>query len=94
MITSAKPAAPEIVRQTPVIFDSKQLTVSTIRIAHGHYDTVIFDDSPTRKHAGMLLGGFVIDSSSKFAADRESAMDQHRAALEAVRSEEPTEVAA
>ncbi|MFJ6579316.1 hypothetical protein ACIQMY_25555 [Streptomyces sp. NPDC091368] len=94
MIASPKPASPEVVRQTPVVVGSMQLTVSTIRIAHGHYDTVIFDDSPTRKHTGMLLGGFVIDASSKFASDRESAMNQHRAALQAARSEEPTEVAA
>ncbi|WP_327259972.1 hypothetical protein [Streptomyces sp. NBC_01240] len=80
---------PTIVAQRPVIAGDKQLTVSTIRIAADYYDTVIFDDSPDKKHAGKSLGGYVIDSSSKRANDRESAMEQHREALIAARAEQP-----
>lgn len=72
---------PEIVRQTPIVTDTVQLTVSTVRIRRGYYDTVVFDDSPNRQHAGMVLAGFVIDESSKRAETREAAMDQHREAL-------------
>jgi hypothetical protein len=72
-----------------VITDTKQLTVSTVRIAADYYDTVIFDDSADKRHSGMLLGGYVIDKSSKRATDRESGMENHREALIAARSEEP-----
>jgi hypothetical protein len=86
--------APTIVAARVVITDTKELTVSTIRIAADYYDTVIFDDSADKRHAGMLLGGFVIDSSSKRAGDRETAMDNHREALIAARRDEPKAVAA
>jgi hypothetical protein len=66
--------------------------VSTIRIAADYYDTVIFDDSADKRHAGMLLGGYVIDHSSKRADDREAAMENHREALIAAREQEPREV--
>lgn len=82
-------SAPTIVAQRPVIYGDKQLTVSTIRIAADYYDTAIFDDSPDKRHRGMLLGGYVIDSSSKRAPDREAAMENHRAALIATREETP-----
>lgn len=81
--------APTIVAQRPVIYGDKQLTVSTIRIAADYYDTVIFDSSADKRHSGMLLGGYVIDSSSKRALDREAAMENHRAALIAAREETP-----
>ncbi|MGW4050861.1 hypothetical protein ACWENA_08505 [Streptomyces sp. NPDC004779] len=84
---------PEVVRQTPVVSGTRQLTVSTIRIRRGFNETVIFDDSAAKEHAGMLLGGFVIDSSSKSADSREAAMNQHRAAIEAAEREEPQAVA-
>jgi hypothetical protein len=84
-----QPSLPEIVRQTPVKTGTKQLTVSTIRIKRGYYDTVIFDDSPGKEHTGQMLGGFVIDQSSKRADTREAAMDDHREALYAARTEEP-----
>jgi hypothetical protein len=80
---------PEIVRQTPVVTDGKQLTVSTIRIKRGYYDTVIFDESGDKRHAGFFLGGYVINKSSKKAGSREAAMDDHREALYAARTEEP-----
>ncbi len=82
-------SAPTIVAQRPVIAGDKQLTVSTIRIAADYYDTVIFDNSADKRHSGMLLGGYVIDSSSKRALDREVAMENHREALIAAREETP-----
>ncbi|MCM8552301.1 hypothetical protein [Streptomyces sp. STCH 565 A] len=82
-------SAPTIVAQRPVIAGDKQLTVSTIRIAADYYDTVIFDDSPDKRHQGMILGGYVIDSSSKRATDREAGMENHRAAIVAIREETP-----
>lgn len=85
-------AAPTIVGQRPVISGAKRLTVSTIRIAADYYDTVIFDDSPDKRHVGMLLGGYVIDKSSRRATDRETAMDNHRKALIAARNDEPQAV--
>ncbi|MFF2502130.1 hypothetical protein ACFVTY_01855 [Streptomyces sp. NPDC058067] len=88
-IIASASGAPTIVAQRQVVTESKQLTVSTIRIAADYYDTVIFDDSADKRHAGMSLGGYVIDSSSKRATDREAAMDQHREALIAARTEEP-----
>lgn len=88
MITS-RTGAPEIVRQSPVKTDTVQLTVSTIRIAPRYYDTVVFDDSEGKRHYGWSIGGFVIDKSSQRAKTREAAMEQHRAALDAIRTEEP-----
>ncbi|MCX4450683.1 hypothetical protein [Streptomyces sp. NBC_01789] len=84
---------PTIVAQRQVIAGDKQLTVSTIRIAADYYDTVLFDDSPDKRHSGQVLGGFVIDSSSKRADDREAAMEQHREALIAARDEQPRSIA-
>lgn len=81
--------APEIVRQTPVITDTKNLLVSTVRIGGGYYDTVVFDESSDKRHAGFFIGGYVINHSSKKAGNREAAMDDHREALHAARTEEP-----
>jgi hypothetical protein len=80
---------PEIVRQTPVKTDTKDLLVSTVRIGGGYYDTVVFDESSDKRHAGFFLGGYVINRSSKKAGSREAAMDDHREALLAARTEEP-----
>ncbi|WP_329047049.1 hypothetical protein [Streptomyces sp. NBC_01422] len=85
-------AIPTVVAQRPVVAGDKQLTVSTIRIAADYYDTVIFDDSTDKRHSGQVLGGYVIDSSSKRADDREAAMEQHREALIAARNEQPRPV--
>lgn len=89
MSTSSQKRLPEIVRQTPVVTDTKDLLVSTIRIGGGYYDTVIFDESSDKRHAGFSLGGYVISHSSKAAGNREAAMDDHREALQAAHSEEP-----
>ncbi|MFC8986047.1 hypothetical protein [Streptomyces sp. NPDC057115] len=85
-------AVPQIVAQRPVIAGDKELTVSTIRIAADYYDTVIFDDSVDKRHVGMVIGGYVIDHSSKRATDRDAAMENHREALIAVRNEQPRAV--
>ncbi|MFE2497163.1 hypothetical protein [Streptomyces scopuliridis] len=80
---------PTIVAQRPVVTDDVQLTVSTIRIAANCYETAIFDDSPEKRHTGTSIGGFLVDQSSKRAPDREAAMDLHREALIAARTEQP-----
>lgn len=80
---------PEIVRQSQVISETKNLLVSTVRIGGGYYDTVIFDESGDKRHDGFFLGGYVINRSSKKAGTREAAMDQHLEALYAARTEEP-----
>lgn len=89
----------EIVRRTAVETSTARLTVSTVRIAPGYYDTVVFDDSPDKRHAGKALaahevdgrryGPYVIGSSSEWADTREEAMDHHREALYAARTETP-----
>ncbi|GGV46254.1 hypothetical protein [Streptomyces spectabilis] len=80
---------PEIVRQTPVVTDTKNLLVSTVRIGGGYYDTVIFDENSDKRHAGFFLGEYVINRSSKTAGSRDAAMDVHREALYTARTEEP-----
>jgi hypothetical protein len=89
---------PETVRTTRVTTDTKDLTVSTIRIAPGYYDTAVFDESSDKRHAGKRLAGhesegrwygpYVIGASSERADTREGAMDQHREALHAARTED------
>jgi hypothetical protein len=88
-MVSSRNSLPEIVRQTPVVTDTKDLLVSTVRIGGGYYDTVVFDESSDKRHAGFFLGGYVINKSSKKAGNREAAMDDHREALYAARTEEP-----
>lgn len=89
MTPSISRTLPDIVRQTPVVTDTKNLLVSTIRIGGGYYDTVIFDESSDKRHAGFFLGGYVISHSSKAAGSRNAAMDDHREAVYAARTEEP-----
>ncbi|MCX5522649.1 hypothetical protein OG342_07190 [Streptomyces bobili] len=85
---------PRIVRQTPVKHGTEMaLTVSTVQIAPRYYDTVVFDDSSDKRHDGWLIGGFVINKSSKRTKSREAAMDDHREALYAARTEQPKRVA-
>ncbi|MEW1630822.1 hypothetical protein AB0387_26110 [Streptomyces sp. NPDC089173] len=79
----------KIVRQTPVLHGEVALTVSTIQRGFRHYETVIFDDHDDKRHAGMRLGGYVIDKSQKRFASREEAMDDHREALYQARTETP-----
>lgn len=80
---------PEIVRQTPVTTDTKQLLVSTVRIGGGYYDTVIFDESDDKRHDGFFLDDYVINHSSKKAGSYDAALEQHREAVDAARTEEP-----
>jgi hypothetical protein len=90
---------PKTVRTTKVTSDTVNLTVSTVQIARDYYDTVVFDDSAEKRHHGMMLRGhehegrrygpYVIDESSERADTREAAMDQHREALYAARTEQP-----
>lgn len=91
---------PKIVRQTPVKNgDEMALTVSTVQIARNYYSTVVFDDSADKRHVGMVLAGhehegrkygpYVIDHSNERASTREAAMEHHREALYAARTETP-----
>lgn len=81
---------PKIVRQTPVKHgDDWALTVSTTQIARNDYRTVVFDDSPDRRHVGWRIGPYVIEHSDTQATDREAAMEQHREALYEVRTGTP-----
>lgn len=90
---------PKVVRQTPVTGDGVALTVSTVQIARNYYDTVVFDDSAAKRHHGMVLAGhehegrkygpYVIGRTNERAETREAAMDQHREALYAARTETP-----
>lgn len=83
---------PKIVRQTPVRHgDEMALTVSTVQIAPRYYDTVVFDDSTDKRHDGWLIGDYVINKSSKRVETRDAAMNDHREALYAARTEFPRE---
>lgn len=92
-MVSSRNGLPDIVRQSQVITDTKNLLVSTVRVGGGYYDTVIFDESDDKRHDGFFLGGYRINHSSKKAGSREAAMDQHREALYAARTEEPKQPA-
>jgi hypothetical protein len=79
---------PETVRTARVITDTRDLTVSTIKYGHRRYETVVFDDSADKQHAGKVLAGrYVIDSTQIRSDTREDAMDAHREALYAARVE-------
>lgn len=79
-----------IVRQTPVKNgDEWTLTVSTVQVSFRSYVTTVFDDTPGRRLEGWLLGGRVIETTAEKASTREEAMDQHREALYAARTETP-----
>lgn len=80
---------PKVVHQTPVKSEGLALTVSTVQIAPRYYDTVVFDDSADKRHDGWLIGGYVINKSNKRSETREAAMDEHREALYAARTEQP-----
>ncbi|WP_329330792.1 hypothetical protein OIU81_03115 [Streptomyces sp. NBC_01454] len=78
---------PQEVRTSPVREDGKKLTVSTVKIAHRRYSTVVFDDHSDRRHAGKRIGRHIIGTGEVRSDTREEAMDAHREALQAARSE-------
>ncbi|MFI9344994.1 hypothetical protein ACIG0D_27565 [Streptomyces sp. NPDC052773] len=88
-MVSSRTRLPEIVQQTPVVTDTKDLLVYTVRVGGGYYDTVIFDESADKRHAGFFLGGYVINHSSKKAGSHDAALAQHREAVQAAHTEEP-----
>ncbi|MBQ1164248.1 hypothetical protein KBZ21_40330, partial [Streptomyces sp. A73] len=47
------------------------------------------DDHRDPRHAGWVIDGFTIHQSSKRAETRDDAMETHREALDAARTEEP-----
>ncbi|MFI0900500.1 hypothetical protein [Streptomyces sp. NPDC020983] len=89
----------EIVRQTPVLDGDVHLLVSTVRIARGYYDTVIFDESDNKPYTGKVLpahesegvtyGPYVIDKTNIRSDSRNEALFAHREALYAARTETP-----
>lgn len=89
----------EIVRQSPVTSGDVHLLVSTVKVDAGRYGTVVFDESPDKRHSGKVLpahehegrkyGPYVIDKTNEPAATRSEAMDHHREALYAARTETP-----
>lgn len=82
--------APRIVRQTPVKHgDEWTLTVSTIKTGFRAYTTAVFDDTPDRRLVGWLLGERTIETTVETASTREEAMEQHREAVYAARTETP-----
>jgi len=79
-----------IVRQTPVKHgDEWALIVSTIQVGFCAYETTVFDDTPGKRLEGWKLGGRIIETTVEKASTREEAMDQHREALHAARTETP-----
>ncbi len=81
---------PKIVRQSPVKNGTEwTLTVSTIQVGFRAYETSVFDDTPDKRLEGWLLGDRVIETTTAKASTREEAMDQHREALYAARTETP-----
>ena len=79
-----------IVRQASVKHGNEwTLTVSTIQVGFRAYETTVFDDTPDKRLEGWLLGERVIETTVDKASTREEAMDQHREALYAARTETP-----
>lgn len=79
---------PQTVRKTPVQTSTRSLTVSTVKLGPNYYDTVVFDDSPDKRHHGKRLGSWVIGHTNRRKDTREEAMDVHREAALAARDEE------
>lgn len=79
-----------IVRQTPVKHgDEWALLVSTTQVGFRAYETAVFDDTAERRLEGWTLGDRVIETSVDKASTRDEAMEQHREALYAARTETP-----
>jgi hypothetical protein len=79
-----------IVRQTPVKHgDEWALVVSTIQVGFRAYETTVFDDTVGKRLEGWKLGDHTIETSVVKAVTREEAMEQHREALYAARTETP-----
>lgn len=93
-----------IVRQTSVKHGNEwALVVSTIQVGFRAYQTVIFDDTTEKRlegwtlagheHEGRYYGPYVIETSVDKASTRDEAMEQHREALYAARTETPRQTA-
>ena len=77
----------ETVRRTKVRTSTRALEVSTAKLDHRRYDTVVFDISDGKQHTGKRVGTWVIDHVNKYDETRETAMDTHRAAVLTARDE-------
>jgi hypothetical protein len=76
-----------VVHLTPVHTDGLAVTVSTVHVTtedEEYYTTVIFDDSPGKRHAGRTYGGWTVDRESRRAETAEGAARNHRDAVAAL----------
>lgn len=78
-----------LISETSVITDTKRLTVSTVLIDEASYWTVIRDDHDDKRHHDMRLGDTWIIGRDQQMGTRQAALDLHREALYAARTEEP-----
>jgi hypothetical protein len=81
----------EPVDETAVVTGVKKLTVSTVLLdpASSSYTTTVFDDSDDREHHEMRLGDDWVVGWGQQVGTRQAALDMHREAVHAARSEEP-----
>lgn len=81
----------EPVAETSVVTGTKKLTVSTVLLdsASSSYSTAIYDDSDDRLHHGMRLGDDWVIGWGQQMGTHAAAMDLHREALYAARTETP-----
>lgn len=81
---------PKTIRRTPVKNgDEWTLTVSTVQLGFRRYETTVFDDTPNKRLEGWTLGDRIIETTVDKASTREEAMEHHREALYAARTETP-----
>lgn len=76
-----------VVQSTPVHTEGLAVTVSTVKVVSGdevYYTTCIFDDSPGKRHAGRVYGGWTVDRESRRADTVEQAAWNHREAVRAL----------
>jgi len=79
----------ELVRETPVVTDTKKFTVNTVRLDVASYWTTVFDDSDDKRHHGMRLGDYWIIGWDQQSGTLDGALAQHQEVLHAARTEEP-----
>jgi hypothetical protein len=81
----------DLIAETAVVTDTKQFTVSTVRIDVGSYSTIVFDDSDDKRHHGMRLGNYWIVGWGQQSGTLDGALAQHQEAVDAAYTEKPTE---
>jgi hypothetical protein len=78
-------------KQTPVRTAVLTVSVSTVRATATHRDgvetyyiTVVFDDSPDKRHSGKVYAGWTVDKESRRAETPEDATRIHGEAVGAL----------